>query len=105
MTTPGGGGGDSFDNAINGIVGAATGGLTAGPLTMIFGGITAGFYNTLNIVLNSALYGICTAAGFIIMAFGLYSLTQEIPGMAGIGKGIVPVAKKAAEIVGIGALL
>jgi len=92
-------------NPLAAAAGAVGSSLLAGPLTMIFGSLTASVYNTLNVILNSALYGIITAGGFIIMAFGLYSLSQDVPGMTGIGSGIVPVAKKAAKIVGLAALL
>jgi len=72
---------------------------------MIFGAFTAGFYNSVNVILNTTLYGIITAGGALICIIGLWGLSEEIPVLGDVTSGIGKVAKKGAEIAGLAALL
>jgi hypothetical protein len=104
-----GGGTNPFGNGAPGTT-AATGASKDvlpslfGPLTTIFAGITANFYNTCNNVLNSVWFAGCAVVGFIVCAIGLWGLTKDTP-LGGVTQGIGHVAKKGAEIVGLAALL
>lgn len=107
------GNGDATNPFGNGAPGttAATGATTDalssafGPLTTIFAGLTAGWYNGINAIANTGLYGICTIGGFIIAAIGLMGLTKDVPILGGIGQGLGKVAKKGAEIAGLAAFV
>jgi len=92
-------------NPLGAAAGALGSSLLAGPLTMIFGAFTAGFYNSVNVILNTTLYGIITAGGALICIIGLWGLSEEIPVLGDVTSGIGKVAKKGAEIAGLAALL
>ena len=92
-------------NPLAAAAGAVGSSLLAGPLTMIFGAFTAGFYNSINVVLNASLYGIITAGGALICIIGLWGLSEEIPVLGDVTSGTGKVAKKGAEIAGLAALL
>jgi hypothetical protein len=107
--SPSGGGGDSFDNFINGLgqtiagqlpsVGGAIGKATLGAL-----GIKAGLIDQ---ILNTLFYSFCAVAGISAMVIGLNLIVKEVPGASGVGSvlgsiggGAVGVGGSAARGVG-----
>jgi hypothetical protein len=88
--SPSGGGGDSFDNFINGLgqtiagqlpsVGGAIGKATLGAL-----GIKAGLIDQ---ILNTLFYSVCAIAGIGAMVIGMNMISKEVPGAPGLGSAL-----------------